>query len=327
MSKKVSKTAIGAFVLGAIVLLVGAVLVFGAGKLFTKEHVYVTYFEGSVKGLSVGSPVMFRGVKVGSVQDITIVVDPTNSNKLIIPVIFTLDPTKFQGTRAEFQREARRIEKAVELGLRTQLGMQSFVTGQLMVSLDFFPDKPARYVGLYKQYPEIPSIPTPLEELQKTVENLPFKEMVESLNNTLASIDRLVNDLEERKTMQSVDGALKDTRALMQNLDRRMGTLAANLEQAARSADAALVETKDTMVTVGGNLNEVLAEVQTTLASAQSALKNSEKTMLAYGEDSPMASQMNRTLRDLSAVTRSLRQVSDYLERHPEALLRGKAGE
>ena len=76
MSKKVSKTAIGAFVLGAIVLLVAGVLVLGAGKFFTKEHVYVTYFDGSVKGLNVGSPVMFRGVKVGEVKDITLIADP-----------------------------------------------------------------------------------------------------------------------------------------------------------------------------------------------------------------------------------------------------------
>jgi paraquat-inducible protein B len=81
------------------------------------------------------------------------------------------------------------------------------------------------------------------------------------------------------------------------------------------------------MSTVGDDLQEVLSEVKTTLASAQSALKNTEQTMQAYGEDSPMAGELNKTLRDLSAATRSLRQVFDYLERHPEALLRGKANE
>jgi paraquat-inducible protein B len=185
MSKKVSKTAIGAFVLGAVVLLVAGVLVLGAGKFFTREHVFVTYFEGSVKGLNVGSPVMFRGVKVGAVNDITIMADPA-TGQVTIPVIFSLQPARFKGTRAEFQREPKSIEKAVEAGLRAQLETQSFVTGQLMVSLDFFPDKPARFVGLVKEYPEVPSIPTPLEELQKTVENLPIKEMVETLNHTLA---------------------------------------------------------------------------------------------------------------------------------------------
>ena len=123
MSTKVSKTAIGAFVLGAIVLLVAAVLVLGAGKFFTKKHTYITYFVGSVKGLNLGSPVTFRGVKVGEVTDISIVADPTSKDdRLKIPVIFDLVPGKFKGTKPEFQRDPKAIEIAVkELGLRTQL--------------------------------------------------------------------------------------------------------------------------------------------------------------------------------------------------------------
>ncbi len=248
-------------------------------------------------------------------------------------MIFTLQPDKFKGANVELQRDPKAIKRAVDLGLRTQLQTLSFVTGQLMVGLDFFPDKPARFVGLqkqfpeHKQYPEIPSIPTPLEELQQTLENLPLKEMVENLNSTVQGIGRVVNNIDAEKTMQSVDATLKDTRTLMQNLDRRIGTLTKSIDQAARSADAALVETKNTMATVGGDFEETLNELRSTLVAAQSALRNSEKTLQAYGEDSPMVGQLNRTLRDLAATTRSLRQVSDYLERHPEALLRGKAGE
>lgn len=138
MSTKVSKTAIGAFVLGAIVLLVAGVLVFGGGQLFVTKHTYITYFDGSVKGLNVGSPVMFRGVKVGSVDNISIVADPAK-RQLRIPVVFTLEPAKVQGTKAEFRRDPNAIEKAVkEFGLRTQLQSLSFLTGQLMVALDFF---------------------------------------------------------------------------------------------------------------------------------------------------------------------------------------------
>src|SRR6266567_5718173 len=105
MSKKISKTAIGAFVLGAVFLMVAGVLILGSGKFFTREYVYITYFAGSVKGLSVGSPVVFRGVKIGTVTDIRIIVDPENI-QLRIPVVFTLDPQKFRGTSVEFQRDA-----------------------------------------------------------------------------------------------------------------------------------------------------------------------------------------------------------------------------
>ena len=111
----------------------------------------------------------------------------------------------------------------------------------------------------------------------------------------------------------------------MQNLNGRVGRLADSMERVARSADSTLLQTKETIAMVGGDLRQVIDEVRNTLVMAQTTLKNSEKTMQAYGEDSPMLGQMNRTLRDLSATTRSLREVSDYLERNPEALLRGKA--
>ncbi|MRR38304.1 MCE family protein [bacterium] len=301
-------------------------LVLGASKLFTQEFVFVSYFDGSVKGLNIGSPVMFRGVKVGSVTDISITVDPAK-RQLKIPVIFTLEPDKFKGSRAEFRHDPKTIEKAVEMGLRTQLQTQSFVTGQLMVALDFYPDKPANYVGLYKEYHEIPSIPTPLEQLQKTIEDLPFKEIVENLNHTLEGVERLVNAIDAKKTTETIDAAIRDAQAMVQNLNSRIGPVADNIAQAARSADAALLETRETMVAVRSDTQKVLDKAQSTLVSAQSALRQSEQTLQAYGEDSRLVVDLNKTLRELSATTRSLRQLSDYLERHPEALLKGKAGE
>lgn len=326
MSTKVNKTAIGAFVLSAIALLVVGVLVLGAGKFFTKEHVYITYFDGSVKGLNVGSPVMFRGVKVGAVTDISITA--VGKSSLKIPVIFTLEPSKFKGTAAAFQNDPKTIEVAVtKLGLRTQLQSQSFVTGQLLIALEFFPDTQPQYAGLTQEYPEIPSVPTPLEELQKTLENLPFKEIVENLNSTLDGVDRLVNSIDAKRTTQIIESAVKDIQILAQNVNDKVGPLADSIASAARSADGALVETRETMVSVRGDTKKVLEEAHSTLVTAQSALKQSEVTLQAYGEDSRTVTDLQKTLRELSATTRSLRQLSDYLERHPESLLRGKASE
>jgi len=326
MSTKVNKTAIGAFVLSAIALLVVGVLVLGAGKFFTTEHVYVTYFDGSVKGLSVGSPVMFRGVKVGAVTDISITA--VGKSSLKIPVVFTLEPSKFKGTAAAFQNDPKTIEIAVtKLGLRTQLQSQSFVTGQLLIALEFFPETQPQYVGLTSEYPEIPSVPTPLEELQKTLADLPFKEIVENLNSTLDGVERLVNSMDAKKTTQTIESAVKDIQTLAQNVNDKVGPLADSIASAARSADEALVETRETMIAVRSDTKEVLDGAQATLVTAQSALKQSELTLQAYGEDSRTATDLHKTLRELSATTRSLRQLSDYLERHPESLLRGKASE
>jgi paraquat-inducible protein B len=324
MSAKVSKTAIGAFVLGAVALLVAGVLVLGAGRFFTREYVFITYFDGSVKGLNVGSPVMFRGVKVGTVTNISITVD-SPKHQLKIPVIFTVDPAKFKGTRPEFQRDPKSVDWVIaEYGLRAQLQMLSLVTGQLMVALDFFPDKLARYAGLNKEYPEIPSIPEPLEDLRKTLEELPYQKIVENLNVALEGVNRLVNSVDAKKTTQSIEAAMRDTQALVRNLNSQIGPLSESISRTARSADATLREAKETMVDVRSEMRQVLAEADTALQSASSALRQSEQTLQSFSDDSRLAGELDKTLRELSATARSFRQLSDYLERHPESLLRGK---
>jgi paraquat-inducible protein B len=326
MSVKVSKTAIGAFVLGAVALLVAGVLVLGSGKFFTREFTYITFFDGSVKGLNVGSPVMFRGVKVGSVTNISIRVDRPK-HQLKIPVIFTVDPAKFKGSRAEFQRDPRTVELIVaEYGLRAQLQTLSFVTGQLVLALDFFPDKPANFVGLNKQYPEIPSIPAPLEDLRKTLEDLPYRRIVDNLNLALAGINRLVNSIDAQKTTKSLEAAIRDTRTLVQNLNTRVGPLADSIGRTARAADATLLETKEAMTDVRSEIRQVLSDTEKTLETARTALSQSEQTLQSFSDDSRSVTELNKTLREISATARSFRQLSDYLERHPESLIRGKAG-
>jgi paraquat-inducible protein B len=324
MGTKVNKTAIGAFVLGAIVLTVVAVLVLGAGKFFTREHTYITYFDGSVKGLAVGSPVTFRGVRVGSVTSISIMVDP-GKKTLKIPVVFNLEPAEFEGTRAEFQRDPHTIEKAVRsLGLRTQLQSQSFVTGQLVVALDFFPETPPNFVGWNKKYPEIPSIPTPLEQLQKRLESLPLKEIVENLNGTMIEIRRLVKTVDLGKSTQLLEGGLLDLQTLVRHVDGRIDPLVTSLSNASGAAETTLKEADSTLAQSRQHMNDLAVSAQTTLESAQAALKQSEVTLNAYSGESQIQAQMNRTLRELNATLRALRRLSDSLERHPESLLRGK---
>jgi paraquat-inducible protein B len=328
MSKKINKTAIGAFVLGAIALMAAGVLILGSGKFFNREYVYITYFAGSVKGLSVGSPVMFRGVKVGAVTDIGIIVDP-ETVQLRIPVVFTLDPRKFKGSPVGFQRDAASIKIAVDKGLRTQLQLQSIVTGQLMLSLDFFPDKPAVYVGWDKssKYPEIPSIPTPLEELQRTLETLPLKKIVENLNDTLETLDKLAHSFNEKKTADTLVSTVKDVQTLVRNVNAKVDPLVASITRTSGAAEATLVETRETVVAVRSDLKELVTSSKSAIESALAVLKQSERTLQAYSPDSPLITEIKKTLRELSFTSRSFRNLSDYLERHPESLLRGKTGD
>ncbi|RPJ21639.1 MAG: MCE family protein, partial [Desulfobacteraceae bacterium] len=166
MSKPVNKTMIGLFVVGAIVLAVVAIGVLGSGKLFKESIPYVMVFEGSVKGLNVGSPVVFRGVKIGAVSSIHMNFNYATKAMTIL-VYSDFDPGKIEIVNldketAERLKEAGRYVVMRELigrGLRAQLEMQSIVTGQLQIALDFYPDKPAVYTGIVKTVQEIPTIP------------------------------------------------------------------------------------------------------------------------------------------------------------------------
>src|SRR5512134_2415689 len=151
MSKQASKSLIGAFVLGAIFLVVAGVVIFGSGKLFTKANKSVMFFEGSVNGLQIGAPVVFRGARIGQVTDVVV---KMNARELtaFIPVYTEIYPQKIMPIEGDQSYDERYLQALITKGLRAQLQLQSFVTGQLMVNIDFYPNTPIRLVGLEKRY-------------------------------------------------------------------------------------------------------------------------------------------------------------------------------
>ena len=131
----------------------------------------------------------------------------------------------------------------VDAGLRGKMEMQSFVTDQLAVALDMHPDSPLNYLGIEKKYPEIPTLPTDLQKLAKTLEDIPFDEMVEDVRQTLSGIRDLVNSRELTHAIESLYGALgsldevvKDFGKLARNLDSRVGPVASSIEDTMRDA-------------------------------------------------------------------------------------------
>jgi len=145
MAKPVSKTLIGLFVVGAVLLGVVAVALFGSGKFFTSRPKYVMFFSGSVNGLTVGSAVQFRGVKIGEVTEIKAQFNPDNLS-LTIPVYIEIDPQSITQPQQIKNKEKNHnnsiFSELVKHGLKGQLKMKSFVTGQLFVAVDLYPDKP-----------------------------------------------------------------------------------------------------------------------------------------------------------------------------------------
>jgi paraquat-inducible protein B len=182
---------IGAFVVGAIALIVIGLLVFGGASWFAKRNTYIAYFPGSVKGLNVGAPVDFRGVNIGQVTDIRVVFDPKDVSARI-PVVMQLDQSRIDvvgivrtGTQME------QLQRMIQAGFRAQLQAQSLLTGLLYVNLDIKPDTPVRLTGGKQPYPEIPTLPSGMEQLQETAGDIAqqLPTVINRLNDLLASID------------------------------------------------------------------------------------------------------------------------------------------
>lgn len=349
MAKPASKTLIGGFVVGALALLVVGVLVFGSGRLLSKTYPFVMFFESSVGGLSVGSPVVFRGVKVGSVTDISLVANP-NTLTLHIPVRMELEPERillYNGELLKKRDPYGKMKELVEHGLRAQLQTQSFVTGQLQIGLDFFPDKRAVYVGK-GEVPEIPTVPTKLEELTATIERLPLEQLVNEVFRAVEGISKVVRDPEIKEMITALKNTSQNLELIVRNTDERLGPVLSNAEKAlseygklARDMDArltSLASKGETAVDeyarlardLNGQLNPLAKSVEGTLETARNALRNADRTLTnahsLTSKDSPLFREMLSSLEEMNRALRAIRVFAEYLERHPEALIQGKGG-
>jgi len=327
MSKQANKTVIGIFVVGAIALAVVAVVVLGSGKFFKQTYRGVCYFEGSVGGLSIGAPVVFRGVKIGSVTDVILRSDPPTMT-FTIPVYIEIEPDKVTVTGPRPKKAAENLKRLIDRGLRASLETQSFVTGQMQVALDFHPDKPAKFMAGDKKELEIPTIATPMQELTKKVQNLPIDQIFEKLSSVLDGIDKVVKSPEIPEAIRSVNLALGDVRKLVNNVDGHVGPIASNLDGALKDVRK-LVQNADTKVDgLASNLDGAVTGVRGTLKTLDDTLivaqKAIEKIDDAVREDSPTIYELNKTLEDVSELARSIRTLSDYLERRPETVIWGK---
>ena len=330
MAKQVSKTVIGGFMVSAMVLLVVGVLIFGSGKFLQKTYPFVLFFDGSVKGLKSGSPVVFRGVKVGSVEKIVIRPNPQTLG-VQIPVIINIDPENVEISEKRIKKNPHKyIPKLIDKGLRAQLSLESLVTGQLMIELDFHPDKPARRVGLDLGYPEIPTIPTAFDELAQTLKKIPLEEIFEKLQSAIESIERVLSAPELMEIISSLNLAVRNANKLINhgdklvlNIDRQVAPLSRSFQDTANNAQV-LVKNIDNQI------QPVVDRLKNALEPIRSVLEQSEKTLATYdnlvGERSELRYKVNGSLDEISAAARSLRALTDYLGQHPDSLLRGKSG-
>jgi paraquat-inducible protein B len=236
-----------------------------------EPQTYQVVFKESVRGLTRGAPVEFRGIQIGEVMDIRVHIDVKNLT-VAVPVTIHVYPQLLGLSEAE-ERAAivdpalhrQRIDLMVERGLRAQLRSGSLLTGALLVALDFFPDAPRVTVDWSQEPVQLPTQPGQIEAIEA------------NLVDIVKKLDKLPLDA------------------------------------------------------IGDDLRKVLAQLDQTLASAHGTFGNADRTLgnvdKVLAPDSVLGEQLGSTLQEVNNAARGLRVLADYLERHPEALIRGKPGE
>ena len=307
MAKQASKMMIGVFLIIALFLLIASLVVFGSGKFFTKTQKFVLYFNEPVKGLDVGSPVLFQGVAVGSVISIDIIADPIK-RQANIPVIIQIELDRFKFRKpSETLNPQKDMPLLIEEGFRATLTMQSLITGKLLIELDYYPSTPLILKNIDKEYIEIPTIPSTTSKLAQALDKLDLEAIQTKLESALDGIAKLVNNPDLAASIGHLKETLRDARKLVNRVDRQVDPLAQ--------------DTKKTVKDIGKlarDLDARVGELAPSLEKTLSAMRG------VISDDAPLIVEMDNTLKAISAASRSFRQLADYLEQHPEALIRGK---
>jgi paraquat-inducible protein B len=318
MGKRVSPAVIGAFVVASFTILIVALVVVGSGRMFTKPIRFICMFQGNLNGLKVGAPVKVRGVQIGTVAAIELRLLPSHGTLrpgirgLRLPVIIDVDRSQLLARGGSGEAlETAGFDDLIKQGMRAQLATESLLTGLLYIDLDLHPNTPIKYVlepgGPYR---EIPTVQTDLAQLQERLtevldkfDKIDFQALVVSITDAANSIKTLTGSPELKATLESLKGtianlnqAVNSARDLINNANAKVGPLVTDIRE---SSDEA---------------NKTMKETRTALVSLQQTLD----------PNSPLAVHLNQTLDSLTETAQSLGEFTDYLQRNPGALLRGR---
>ncbi len=325
MSKRANPTMIGVFVLVAVALVVTGILVLGGLQLLREEMTAVAFFDGDVGGLSVGSPVLFRGAQLGQVSAIKIALDP--HNRIAVYVKIAPKPGPEGPPRIRTQKD---LQPFIDRGLRAQLKIVSLVTGQLSVSLNYLPQTPVVLTGLDPEIPELPTVPTQLEQYQARLERILDALEKTDLAQVAQDISEMVRSVRDVARSPELATALRTAGDAFRRADVTLKTLDTQVAAVGERAGATLDDTRQLVKKVDReieplavSLRSMLDAWRTTAKSAQDALVTVNR---ALDGETQLGDDLSQALRQLTGAARSLNALADYLQRHPEALLRGKQG-
>lgn len=316
--KKTNPKLIGVFVLGGVVLVVSALVLFSSQDLFTPKRKFVAYFHQSVNGLNVGAPVRFRGIPVGEVLAIDGVYDPQTGN-MIPRLLLEFRPETLANASVE-EGEYTLFPLLLKAGLRASLKTASLLTGQLYVSMDFHPEIPARTLGRGNdKFPEMPTIDSGFDEAIARLTDLPIEEVLSRAGAALLAAQSVLEDPNIGNSLESLAALLKDADETVIDLRNFVHSdVGATLEEANKT----LTSTRESVSSLSARITEKsLPQIDVAMHQMTELLLLAHQRL---GRDDPLNHELLDALREVGAAARSMRALADYLEEHPEALLKGK---
>ncbi len=276
-----------------------------AEAAYTIKVPYLLHFDGSVHGLDVDASVEMLGIKIGRVIDVHLEYE-RDTKAIRVPVIIEVERQRIVAVGNPMPDEAFNVlASLVERGLRAQLRTASLITGQRMITFDFFPNAPKEEIKLGGIYPELPTVPTDIESIVRSVNNvldklatLPLDGLVEDLRATLRSFRTVAEGNELKASLRSLDEALAAVASVARKADAQIGPILVAVAKASGSADTAVKQAELTFRSIEGNL----------------------------GRNSAAMRDLTELMEQLKDAARAIRVLAEYLEQHPDALVRGKVG-
>ena len=347
MTRRPNALRIGLFAIVGLVVLITAVVAVSGGKLFANTERAELNFQGSIYGLQKGAPVVFRGVRIGSVVNIGVVHDESNGS-FTAPVLIEIDRHMFRQHQANISDDkVLTITALVQKGLRAQLLTQSLLTGQLYVDLDIVP-KMAKTTQAQAQATApasgLTEIPTAAarQGWQTQLEGMSLPQLGQDLGAIASAARQMLSSPELKKSLAELGQATTSLVRLMDTLDKRLPAMADSglatlqsartaatsvqvaIDRAAGSVDNAATrvgnaaQRADTLLKADSPLLQSLQQAATELGRSAAALRQ------ATGEDSEVLRNVDGTLQEMRRAARAVRNLADLLERQPEALVRGR---
>lgn len=320
MSRSANPLAVGAFILGSLLLTFLLLLFFTGSSWFSNRDNYVLLYDTSIKGLNVGAPVTIKGVKIGQVTDIRASIYGASTG-VLNTVTIEIEPDLLE--RSGNAKPAP-LNELVERGLRAQLRLQSLLTGLLYVDVDFHPDKPAQFKNVKTRYAQLPTTPTDLEQLTRDLEAIDVNKLGQDLQQIVGGVNQLVND----PSVQHLARDLSATVAAMRTAANDVSVAANDFNQRFKPLAS---NANDLVITLNNDLPQLVKKLDRTLLAleqaSQSVNRSSANIEFLTSDDSPMLYRITTAAGSIDSAADRLRTLSELLEREPQALIYGKQEE